>query len=278
MPVNMRAIISKLPHKMREQWRTKPHNIMETTGHRVSFSDLITFIERHVSIISDPLFGDIQDSTPNAAVKTLTRLKSQPKTKVKGGVVATTVTSMDLPEEDKEPTSDSEKADGCLCCSRPHSLEECKQFKGKKHKEKLLLLREKEVCFACLCTGHMSRDCERCLTCQVCCQTHPNVLHIKQQTTAPEVERKPSGKQPASLKTCGHTGAGEDRCMLSILPVKVKAAKGNHVIKTYAFLDPGSSGILLRTSDAETERQRKMYQLPAAHNATNQSESSPLFV
>ncbi len=29
--------------------------------------------------------------------------------------------------------------------------------------------------------------------------------------------------------------------MLSILPVKVKSAKGNHIIKTYAFLDPGSS-------------------------------------
>lgn len=132
MPVNMRAIISKLPYKMREQWRTKVHDIMETTGHRVSFSELVRFIEHRVSIISDPLFGDIQDSTPNAAVKTLTRFKSQPKPKVKGGVVDTTVTSMDLPEKDKEPTSDPEKAEkvGCLCCFRPHSLEEfpCASF------------------------------------------------------------------------------------------------------------------------------------------------------
>ena len=84
----------------------------------------------------------------------------------------------------------------------------------------------------------MSRDCERRMTCKVCGQTHPTVLHIKRQTTA--WQQEPSD-HPSSLKTCGHTGAGEDRCVLSILPVKVKSAKGNHIIETYAFLDPGSS-------------------------------------
>lgn len=38
MPVNMRAIISKVPYKMREQWRTKAQNIMESTDHRATFS------------------------------------------------------------------------------------------------------------------------------------------------------------------------------------------------------------------------------------------------
>lgn len=34
----------------------------------------------------------------------------------------------------------------------------------------------------------------------------------------------------------------KDQSALSILPVKVKVLKGNQIIKTYAFLDPGSSG------------------------------------
>lgn len=96
---------------------------------------------------------------------------------------------------------------------------------------KILVLRKSRVCFACLC-GHMSRDCERRLTCQVCSQIHPIVLHIKGQTTALEQEKKPSDKQPALLTTCGHTGAGKDWCVLSILPVKL-AVKGSHTIKTY---------------------------------------------
>lgn len=43
------------------------------------------------------------------------------------------------------------------------------------------------------------------------------------------------------MKTCGHTGAGRDSGLLSILPVQIKSVKGSHVIQTYAFLDPGSS-------------------------------------
>lgn len=40
--------------------------------------------------------------------------------------------------------------------------------------------------------------------------------------------------------TCGHT-SGKDDCVLPILPVKVKSNKGDKVIYTCAFLDPGSS-------------------------------------
>lgn len=32
MPVNMRAIFTKLPYKMREQWRTTAHNIMDNNS------------------------------------------------------------------------------------------------------------------------------------------------------------------------------------------------------------------------------------------------------
>ena len=75
----------------------------------------------------------------------------------------------------------------------------------------------------------------------------PNSSHLAsypQQTTTLEQLKEPSNQQLTSLGTCGHTGAGKDQCVLSILPVKVKSAKGNHIITTYAFLDPGSSATL----------------------------------
>lgn len=40
---------------------------------------------------------------------------------------------------------------------------------------------------------------------------------------------------------CGCTGTGNDRCILSIVPVQVKSTKGNAIIHTYAFLDPAST-------------------------------------
>lgn len=238
MPVNIRAIITKLPYKMREQWRTKAHDVMEATNYRAGFSYLVTFMEYRVNILSDPLFGDIQDPSSSAAVmKTFTRFKLQPRNRTRGSVVATTVTSIGFHEETREPIPNPKKTDktGCLFCTRTHLLEECKKFIGTNHKEKSIFLKERGTCFVCLCVGHMSRDCEKRLTCQVCGQAHPTVVHIKRQTTSMEQEREHPDSQSTSFKTCGHTGAGKEQCVLSILPVKVKASKGGHIVKTYAI-------------------------------------------
>lgn len=47
--------------------------------------------------------------------------------------------------------------------------------------------------------------------------------------------------QLATLKSCGHIGAGKNECALSIIPVQVKSSKSDQIIETYAFLDSGSS-------------------------------------
>jgi len=118
MPVNMRAIIAKLAFKMREQWMTKAHDIMERTNDRAHFEDMFTFIECRVSILSDPLFGNMQDSSPPgvAGMKNLTRSKFQPWNKVTENIVPTTVTSRNLSELVKEPIlpPGKEKKVGCF--------------------------------------------------------------------------------------------------------------------------------------------------------------------
>ncbi|KAK0148510.1 hypothetical protein N1851_011164 [Merluccius polli] len=42
-------------------------------------------------------------------------------------------------------------------------------------------------------------------------------------------------------ETCARTGAGNQVCVLSIVPVQIKAKNGNTILSTYAFFDPGSS-------------------------------------
>ncbi len=39
-------------------------------------------------------------------------------------------------------------------------------------------LKKKELCFGCLSAGHMSRNCGKRLTCRICSQHHPTVLHV----------------------------------------------------------------------------------------------------
>jgi len=125
-----------------------------------------------------------------------------------------------------------------LFCQDNHVLKGCDIFKNKSQQEKLDFLKETGVCFSCLKFGHISRECDNRLVCEVCNQTHPSVLHIHRK---PVVEDEGQRSSLVSAQTCGHTGAGNETCFLSIIPVQVKLAKGDKIIKTYAFLDPGSS-------------------------------------
>ena len=56
------------------------------------------------------------------------------------------------------------------------------------------------------------------------------------------LQRSKTSESRTTSSACGLTGAGHCNGILPILPVKVKCAKGNRVIETYAFLDPGSTG------------------------------------
>lgn len=159
---------------------------METTGYRAGFSDMVDSIERHVRILSNPFFGDLQDNSGNT---TLNRSKSQPSGKTRGNVVASTVSALDVRKEGRYPHAFKENEDDhCVCCSIDHTLENCKQFERKGHKKRMSLLKKRGVCFGCLQRGHLSCDCAARLQCEICKQNHPTVLHINRQTTAPECE------------------------------------------------------------------------------------------
>lgn len=95
--------------------------------------------------------------------------------------------------------------------------------------------KEKGICFGCLCIGHMSKDCDKRLTCKFCGQNHPSVPHITKKSRAStdiEQSKDTSRGTPASLQICGLTGAGKDDCIQSILLVQVKSIKGDKIQQT----------------------------------------------
>ncbi|KAK0139489.1 hypothetical protein N1851_023681 [Merluccius polli] len=247
IPTNMRAVMSKLPYKLRERWRIVAHDILEKSGQRAIFKDLVAFIEKQVQIISDPLFGDIRDvASGSSSIKASTRMKSQPLNKIRGNSFATTI----VPVQSAESSRDSKGGTSphgslmkstCVFCSGNHLLEKCQQFTRKKHRDRISFLKEQGLCFGCFCAGHLSRQCDKRLVCRVCGQNHPSVLHVDKRDKDRADSRFKEPVTSASHQTCGHTGAGDGRCFLSILPVQVKSAKGDRVISTYAFLDPGST-------------------------------------
>lgn len=79
---------------------------------------------------------------------------------------------------------------------------------------------------------------------------HPTLLHMKRRDDAGDQEVKTADNVDshsvtsalvcAGNTTCGAAGASEE-CILSIVPVQIKATKGSKTVETYAFLDPGSN-------------------------------------
>ncbi|KAJ0068359.1 hypothetical protein NL108_005935 [Boleophthalmus pectinirostris] len=220
-PTNMRAILAKLPYRLRERWRNTAYDIMDTTSQRATFKDLVAFVERQVKILSDPLFGSIPESSAGSGGS---RSRSQPNT-ARGSSFATRVAPLAAQDRGVKAVNSVT----CDSCSEGHLLVDCPQFKIKGHKEKMDFLRERRLCFGCLCAGHLRRDCENIPTCDICGRLHHVVLHINRNG------------EPATSQTCGLTGAGTNNCFLPIVPVRVKSSKCDKAIDVYAFLDPGSS-------------------------------------
>lgn len=139
MPTNMRAVILKLPFKLREKWRTTACDIMERQKRRAKFSDVVNFIEYQVKIISDPIFGSIQNVEMGTIVKPKDVYKwksqSQSKPKLKGDSFATSVTNIDKTLVGEIQKANVEQSISrfkcisttCLFCSQNHSLEQWKE-------------------------------------------------------------------------------------------------------------------------------------------------------
>ncbi|KAL6484006.1 hypothetical protein MHYP_G00088790 [Metynnis hypsauchen] len=62
-PTNMKCILSKLPFKLKEKWRSYAYDIKERRKKQARFPDLVDFVYHQAKVVNDPLFGDILDAT-----------------------------------------------------------------------------------------------------------------------------------------------------------------------------------------------------------------------
>lgn len=251
VPSHMRQVIMKWPYKLREKWRNTACEIQERRGFRATFTDLVNFLERQVKILSHPLFGDISESP---ATRSAYKNKVQSKGSFKGSSFATSITSTDAAATSshtfaqEQLTSSSRSSEICICCKQPHSMLKCPKLTGMSHVEKIEFLKVKGVCFGCLKFGHINRECRRRLTCDKCQLKHPTLLHSNSREQQAKPPETPVSSALVSHQTGACTGAGDQGSTLSIVPVQIKSKKGDKVLQTYAFLDPGSTATFITSA------------------------------
>ena len=252
-PSNLQLILSKLPYKLRERWRSKAYEIQEQTKRRARFHNIVDFLEKQAKVLLDPVFGTIQDSVSRAA-KPTGQIRPPPKKNFATTVVpvapAATPRGGNTSDSLQQKHSQMAYSKPCLFCKGDHTMESCHQMALQQHKEKVEFLKKHGMCFACLTKGHVSSGCTRRLTCRMCQKKHPTILHIE-GPVRPHSLPQATNASPVTQSACTinntpdtastDTGAGVYDCKLAIIPVKIKSIKSNNTILTYAFLDPGSS-------------------------------------
>ncbi len=250
-PTNMRAVISKLPYKMKERWRSGAFDIKERQGVRARFTHLVDFIDRQAKMAMDPLFGDILDNRNVVAMKENQKEK-YPKKGISKSSFATNICM-----EERRPPDVSRKQVSpfkiinafekpCMFCSKGHALESCSEIKEQPHKVRVEFLKSKGLCFGCLTKGHLSKMCKKRMECKECSQKHPDILHIMEDHKgAKDVESSDKNISCAQVslnhQSSNFSESAGDNCVLSIVPVKVKSGKSDRYVETYAFLDAGST-------------------------------------
>lgn len=255
-PTNMKSILYKLPYKLKEKWRNHAYSIQERKGTRAKFPDLVEFIYQQAKVANDPLFGDILDVTP-ANQSSLKKRSDQLKglSKRSSFAVNTSCTEKDTTKSQLDVTTSSVKTisafqSPCLYCKNSHALSVCNKIQEKPSKDRIQFLKSHGLCFGCLTAGHLYKACRKKASCSNCSLKHPTILHVVKQSVVSEenVDDNPqnTSEVTSALVSTGYkkgedTGAGDNECILPIVPVQIRHKKNRTIIKTYAFLDQGST-------------------------------------
>lgn len=95
----------------------------------------------------------------------------------------------------------------CLFCQKNHALSVCNKIKELTNTERIDFLKSKGLCFRCFTFGHFSKYCKKRLKCQVCSQSHPDILHVKAEdnSASEKVEENITGTNVVSSAyvSCG---------------------------------------------------------------------------
>ncbi|CAH1277646.1 Hypp9739 [Branchiostoma lanceolatum] len=221
---NLKLLVTKLPFKLRERWRRRSHEIIKERP--VSFSDFATFVQKEEDVVSNEVFGDLNNREKSQGSSS--KQKYGPR---RGSSLAVARAT---------DNAEAESPGDCLYCAKTnHCLSDCMVLGAKPMDERLRYIKGQGLCFGCLkATSHLARDCRQRAECKRCQRSHPTVLHRDAET----VPKKTAAVGRVLRTKCSWEGVPP------IIPVKVRSKTTNITVETYAFLDSGSDVVFCTES------------------------------
>ena len=210
---NLSLVVSKLPIILRESW----FGFIE----RLSVVNLITFRDwlQQKAAVHERLLMSI---TSNFA-----QLEKNVKLR-KHQVLASNVV-----KTSNNNQSANVRKDQCPSCNQSHKIWKCSSFLSKSVKQRFAFGREKQLCFTCLQSGHLARDCSSKLKCRKsgCGKSHNSLLH---NDTSSVVS---GSKNENGVTSC--TVSRSRKGTLQVIEIGLKS--GSSSTKAWAPCDTGST-------------------------------------
>ena len=237
---------------MQDRWRRVVDTIEEREFRVACFNDLVDYVNKEARILSNPLYGKhIMGPKPNDKSR---KFVDKGNTSAKRDQAVAKV-NLNVTDKSQRPLK-------CFYCNEAHHLNECSAIMKKPEQDRKDFIMKKGLCFGCLRSGHRSKDCKRRITCRICKNLHPTILHryssgkVESQKETPSTSsaaknsqgegKKDTEQTPnVSVGALSHTAKDSEQKMC-IIPVKVRSSSGS-LVPTYAFLDNGSTASFCTT-------------------------------
>nr|XP_054757838.1 uncharacterized protein LOC129263947 [Lytechinus pictus] len=255
-------LLGKLPDWLITSWNRIVSVDLEK-GFYPSFSKFSKFVAQEAKIANNPIssLGAVKgqesfaDSGAKASKAKRDGLKRGSALATKGEEKPSTSTNS---QRQKGGTKSKDSKTCAMCSSAEHQLEKCQKFKDKTLSERKEFIKKGGLCFGCLRKGHMSKECKKRLTCEVCSKRHPSLLHEYRVGTDTKSQSPSQGGQDGidHVSTTSHKlHFGKSINTSMIVPVWVSSEQcPSHEILTYALLDTQSDASFILEDLAEALR------------------------
>ena len=202
----LESIIQRLPDSFQLKRARRAAKILKG-GRDTLFAYLVEFI-REESSVYNTKFGTAYAERKTATTKHLndSSKKDKPKTEAKVTTLATSAEesarSTAGPSSTASSSVSSTPKKCAYCDDLGHLIGRCHKFKRLKRDEKLEVIKNKNLCFCCLKSGHGSKECDK--RCVLCDKAHHVLIHEVDKFSGQNPE--PSSPKTTAATECSDTG------------------------------------------------------------------------
>lgn len=223
-----KKMAAKIPTWLARKWARKVAK-QSALNQYPNFNDFVAYIQQETDIACDPVASTIGEREPVVTRDTRDNPNRDRTRHITNRAQA-------LHTQGVEHTK-TNKASSCMYChARTHQTPNCPKLIEEGLSESKAFIKRKGLCFICLESGHLARDCQNRVACLKCSECHATCLHGDERPPAPP--NLTSHRVTRKNATPGLTSM--------ILPVYVSSGVGHPEVLTYALLDTQSDATFVQ--------------------------------